>query len=97
MFTVSCVVCAPLRERSKGLRGGVESLRKVAQEPGFRYVKKDASLYLRQTPSVAAQRLTFLRDFLVAYKTYGLDNFVYVDETWVLRKGTGKGKRESLV
>ena len=76
---MSGVVCVPLRERSIGFREGVESLRKVVQELGFRYVKKDASLYLRQMPSVAAKRLTFLRDFLVAYKKYGLDNFVYVD------------------
>ena len=61
---------------------------------GFKYVRIDGTRFLRQSPAVSALRLEFLRNFVSFYEDLvikGTHDFVFLDETWVFRKGTGKG------
>jgi len=73
-----------------GFVGGKGTLRKILLVIGFRYKRKDSTRFLQQKPDIALQRLAFLGGYL-ALKAQGTHDFVFVDETWVFRKGTGKG------
>jgi len=83
-------VCAVHRRREIGFKGGVETLRKLLKHIGFEYKRKDGTRFLRQKPSIALKRLAFLSQYL-SYLKEGTHEFVFLDETWVFRKGTGKG------
>jgi len=82
-------LCTVRRQRDIGFEGGVETLRKLLKQIGFAYKRKDGTRYLRQKPAIAIQRLAFLSSYL-SYLQEGTHDFVFLDETWVFRKGSGK-------
>ena len=77
------------RKRNKAYEGGRETPRKLLRKMGFKYVRKNGMRFLMEKRDVTLARLQFLRRFAdVVAEGY---NLVFIDETWVFRKGTGKG------
>ena len=77
------------RKRNIAYEGGRETLRKLLRKMGFKYVRKNGTRFLMERRDVTLARLEFLRRFAeVVAAGYDL---VFIDETWVFRKGTGKG------
>lgn len=75
------------REKGIEFHGGAETLRKVLHDLGFRYKKRNGVRFLEEQPHICNLRRAFLRKFQKGRKCR-----VYLDETWVFRRGSDKTK-----
>ncbi|KAK3922254.1 Cytochrome P450 6a9, partial [Frankliniella fusca] len=76
------------REESIEFDGKRETLRKVLHDIGFYAVRRDGTLYLKETPRIAAVRFSFLKLFKKYYDE-GQYARKYLDETWIFEHGSG--------
>ena len=79
------------RERGIDFHGGREILRKVLLDLGFKHCKRDGTRYLLEQPRTVLLRMNFLRRWVKAYRE-GLKIVIYLDETWVFKRGSDKTK-----
>ncbi|KAK3907129.1 Acetate kinase [Frankliniella fusca] len=77
-----------IREETIEFDGKRETLRKVLHDIGFYVVRRDGTLYLKETPRIAAVRFSFLKLF-IKYYDEGQYARKYLDETWIFEHGSG--------
>lgn len=68
-------------KQSISFEGGVESLRKILMDIGFKYRKVDGRKFLMERLDVVATRTQFLRQMHQVRESS--NSIVYLDETWV--------------
>ncbi|CAG5090648.1 Protein of unknown function [Cotesia congregata] len=68
--------------------GKVSTLRKLLHDIGFSHIRRNNNRYLVEQPHIIAARI----EFLGRYKYYfdRKRRFIFQDETWIFRNGTGK-------
>ncbi|KAK3931311.1 Protein-glutamine gamma-glutamyltransferase 2 [Frankliniella fusca] len=85
---------AKLRQRDIDFKGGAETLRKVLHDIGFSYEAHNPTRKIQEEMRIQILRRNYLRRyyFFERAEVEGRKvwNFVYLDETWVFRRGTGK-------
>jgi hypothetical protein len=81
------------RRRDVDFHGGRETLRKLLHDLNFRFLQANPTRKMIETERIMELRRIFLRTFRLL-KISGLWDFIYIDETWVFRRGTGKLGKE---
>lgn len=67
--------------------GSATSLWRLLKGMGFKYKKEDPRRGLMELPHIALKRTNFLQQYM-ELKGLNVYNFVYLDETWILKDGT---------